>query len=425
MRTVIRSVRNAWLGHLALAAACVWALYVHAVYRVPLGPVTRFLPWLGVAATVLSALVLILGVLPGRPQGPIARGLDRLERRSGWAVIALVVTSLAGSACADGRWLSLTFLGLALSVTAAAIAATIRRLLVDGGRAIVEGLRRLQIAALVVAGLFLLWSLIVFVNGVFDTSVGVEHDSDVLAVASTVIDPGLGELVPHTHADLRSWRVPGRVEPLVLAPGEMRYVWVGQPVRVRVHPGALWIPWISALKLDDVRHARQILAVSPTGFIAMKRLVAALLERRQWDEALAAARQFVAAYPDDVGGIEYVVGLLGVAERYADQIELIGPVVARRPSYGPLCMLGFALDRSGDHHGAIPVLERATRLQPGDFLAWHYLGEANQAIERYEAAIAAYEAELKIRPRSREVRRRVQVFRAYLAAHDTRTAVTR
>ena len=70
----------------------------------------------------------------------------------------------------------------------------------------------------------------------------------------------------------------------------------------------------------------------------------------------------------------------------------------------------------GVHHSAIPVLKQANRLRPDDFLALHYLGEAYQALERYEDAIAAYEAELVVRPNSPEIRRRVRVARQTLAA---------
>jgi tetratricopeptide (TPR) repeat protein len=292
-----------------------------------------------------------------------------------------------------------------------------------GGAALIRALCWAHRIALITGGLFVLWSLVVLFNGALDPSTAVEHDSEVLAVAAMAIDPGLGGLLPHTRADLRSWRSPGRIERLVLAPAERQHTWIGQPVRVRVHAGLFRIAWVSEVKLDEVRHARQVLAISPAAFHAMKRLFIVLLERQEWGEAFAVARRFAATYPHDVSGIQYVAGLLGIAGRYADQIELIEPLVARGRDYRSMCMLGFALDRSGDHHRAIEVLKEATRLEPGDFFGHHYLGEAYQALERYEEAIEAYQVELRIRPRSLEVRRRVQVFQKYLAARDGRVVV--
>ena len=60
----------------------------------------------------------------------------------------------------------------------------------------------------------------------------------------------------------------------------------------------------------------------------------------------------------------------------------------------------------------LEVLTRAVQLRPDGFLALHYLGEAYQALERREEAIAAYEAELRIRPQSLEVQRRVRALRS-------------
>ena len=122
-------------------------------------------------------------------------------------------------------------------------------------------------------------------------------------------------------------------------------------------------------------------------------------------------RRYAAAYPDDVAFVEYVAGYLGVAGRYSDQVELIEGLVARSPDYESLSMLGFALERSEDHQRAIEVLKRAVQLRPDVFLALHYLGEAYQALDRRQEAIAAYEAELRVRPQSLEVQRRVRALR--------------
>jgi tetratricopeptide (TPR) repeat protein len=256
----------------------------------------------------------------------------------------------------------------------------------------------------------------VFFNGALDGSAPVEVDSEVLAIVPSFVGLGLGDLVPHTQVDLRAWSSSNRPERLVLGWSEYRRIWVGEPVRLQLHAGRLGIPWVSAISLDRVRHARQILEVSPRAFHALTFLTGELLVRRQYSEALDAARRYVTLYPGDAKYVYFVVGFLGNNGRYGDAIELLKPVIARRPDYNSLCMLGLALDRSGDHQGAIPVLKQANQLRPDDFQALHYLGEAYQALERYPEAIAAYEAELLVRPNSPEIRRRVRVFREYLAS---------
>src|SRR4029453_11875491 len=201
MRTLIRSAGYAWILHLVLTAACVWALHVHGTYRVLAGPLLKLLPWAGVAVTALSALMLLVSLLPGGG-GLIARTLDRLDRRSMWLAALLLPTCFAASAYATSPLLGYLFLGFGLTTAAASIVAVTRRVVADGGATLAGGL---------------LWSVVVFVNGASDWSVPVEHDSEVVAIVMTVVDTGLGDLVPHAQTELRSWRSPGRLERLVLA----------------------------------------------------------------------------------------------------------------------------------------------------------------------------------------------------------------
>jgi tetratricopeptide (TPR) repeat protein len=186
-----------------------------------------------------------------------------------------------------------------------------------------------------------------------------------------------------------------------------------------VHAGRLGIPWVSSVTLDELRHARQILAASPTALHALKKLTKGLLDRGQLDEALAVTRRYAQLYPDDTGHVHFVAGYFGIAGRYRDQAELMEPAVARRPDYGPLCMLGNALAKGGRPHQAIEVLNRATQIHPGSFLAFHYLGEIYTALGRYQEAIAAYEAELVVRPRSRETQQRIDNIRKAMSARVT------
>jgi Flp pilus assembly protein TadD len=308
------------------------------------------------------------------------------------------------------------FLVLAVVVAAASVAAVTRRFFATGGATLVKMVRGLHYAALSLVGVFLLWTVVVFINAVLDTAPPVEVDSEVLAVVPSFVDLGLGDLIPHTQVDLRAWSSSLRPERLVVSRSEYVRIWVGEPVRVRLHAGYLGIPWVSGIRHDPVRQARKILEVSPAAFHALAQLTRELLTRGQYGEALEVARHYVSIYPGDAQYVQYVVGFLGNNGRYADAIELLTPIIARRPDYNSLCMLGFALDRSGDHHSAIPVLKQANKLRPDDFLALHYLGEAYQALERYEDAIVAYEAELVVRPNSPEIRRRVRVARQTLAS---------
>jgi hypothetical protein len=341
LRASIRFLWSAWGGHAALVTAVLVSLQIHATYRVPGVFFVTLLPWLGVAITITTLLMLVVTLLPKSP----------------------------------------------------------------------DAVRTLYRTALVGVGAFLFWTLIVLVNGALDGSAPVDRQSEVLSVATVSIDPGVRNLIPHAHVDLRSWRTGDGVERLVLSAKERQRTWVGQPVNVTVRSGFLGMTWVADINLDEVRHLRQVLTASPKAFHAMQRLIAIHVERRQWDEAVTLTRRYAALYPDDDGFVEYVAGYLGVVGRYSDQVELMEGLVARRPDYKSLDMLGFALDRSEDHHRAIDVLKKAVDLRPDVFLALHHLGEAYQALGRRDEAIAAYEAELRIRPQSLETRRRIRALR--------------
>lgn len=414
MRRALHSARNIWFGHLALLMACLCALVVHAFYRVPVGRLLLVLPWLGVAAMVMTVLNLFVNLLERPDTSPLGRLLEGIDRRSLWMIIVFTPASFGASIFATNPVLRIVFLVLGVVVAAASVAAVVRGVLVDRNTSLADALRWLHYVALATIGAFFLWTLIVLVNGVMDPSAPVEVDSEVLAVIPSYIDLGLPDVIPHTQIDVRSWRSAG-AERLVVAGPEYLRVWVGEPVRVELRAGFLRIPWVSAVSPDEVRQAKAILEVSPTAFNGLKRLTKALLQRREYAQGLAVARRYEALYPGDAQWAQFVVGILGNSGRYLDAIELLDPIAARRPDYNTLCMLGFNLDRSGNHQRAIQVLKQAHELRPDDFLALHYLGEAYGALERYPEAIAAYEAELVVRPNSPEIRRRARVFREYLA----------
>ena len=416
MRAALHSVRKAWIGHVILIVLCGIALRVHTIYRVPVGRVLLVLPWLGVAATILTVVALLIDLLGRSDSTFVGRVLEGIDSRLLWWFLLCVPASLSCSLYVDQPVARGAFLAMAGAVAAVSVAAVVRRAFSTGSTTLPGAVRWLHGATLSVVSVFLVWTGVVLFNGAKDTSVPVEVDSEVLAVVPSFVDLGLGDLIPHTQVDLRPWSSSTRPERLVVGWAEHQRIWVGEPVRLRMHAGRLGIPWVSAITLDPVRHARQILQVSPAAFQALGQLSNELLARGQYSEALDVARRYTTLYPGDAQYVQYVVGFLANNGRYADSIELLKPIIARRPDYNSLCMLGFALDRSGDHQGAIPVLKQAHQLRPDDFLALHYLGEAYGALGRYREAIEAYEAELVVRPNSPEIKRRVQAFRQKLAS---------
>ena len=326
IRTAMRLVWSAWGGHAALIAGSLLALQIHAAYRVPAAVFVTMLPWLGVVVTVTTILMLTVNLLP-KSRGRRGASVQTYTRRRIAGLVAIVVATAAAAYLAGMHSLAAALLGLALGAAVASVVAITGRLLAEGSVAFaVRWLYRTTLFGLAV---FLAWTAIVLVNGALDRAAETEQASEVLHVVTAPIDPGVGNLIPHAHVDLRSWRPGDGVERLVLSPRERQRTWVGQPVTVTVRPGFLGIPWVASLKLDEARHLRQVLAASPRALHALQRLIVIHLERQQWDEALELTRRYADAYPDDVAVVEQVAGVLGGAGRYREQGELVERLMAR------------------------------------------------------------------------------------------------
>ncbi len=159
------------LAHLATIALCFWSLYVQVAYRLPGRVVFLVLPWVTIAMAILSVVLLIK---------------DLLVRLS-----------------ADDPLSS----GFALAERCA------------GG----------------IVGLFACYSLVLYVNGRFDSFAAVTKSTELVEIsteASTMSEPVL-----LSWAALRSWEHPGRHLHVVLTPKEQRTLWAGEPVLVQVRQG--------------------------------------------------------------------------------------------------------------------------------------------------------------------------------------------
>jgi hypothetical protein len=156
MRSALHSASKVWIGHFLLMSVCGMALGVHAAYRVPVGRVLLLLPWLGVAATILSALTLLIDLLGRSDTSRVTRLLDGIDRRSVWLLLVFLPASLGASVYSSRPLVRSAFVILTVAVAAASVAAVGRRVFATGGTALAEAVRWLHYTALSVAGVFLL-----------------------------------------------------------------------------------------------------------------------------------------------------------------------------------------------------------------------------------------------------------------------------
>ena len=124
-----------------------------------------------------------------------------------------------------------------------------------------------------------------------------------------------------------------------------------------------------------------------------------LLQNRKADEAIARARQELSRYPDDVN----ILGLLGAAlgdqERFREAEEILLRVIDLTPTFAkPYEDLGTLLLQQGLADKAIPLLEKATRLDPKQESSHFQLGKALAQVGRGAEADAAFERSFELSP---------------------------
>ena len=298
VRTAIRSVGHAWLGHLVLTVACLWALAVHTTYRVPAGPLLLVLPWLGVGVTVLSVLMLLASLLPRADTGmlracsmdwtavrspvpssssrPASRrprcrrhpGSPRRASRSAWWW-QRPAWRPSGGGCRRRRQGDRR----GAPLDAAARPRRRRRSILGQSRGVLQRRpRRSPPSAQDLEGR--------------RRRGGTRRHGPRRA------------LVPHSQVELALLNLPGPAPSVSSWPRGRKPGCIGRaPSASTCTPGAWASPGSPHPVGRSLRHARQILEVSPAAYHAPKQLTAALVERRQMDEALAVTRRYLELYP--------------------------------------------------------------------------------------------------------------------------------
>ena len=110
-------------------------------------------------------------------------------------------------------------------------------------------------------------------------------------------------------ADLRSWRTADGTDRIFLSQKERTEHWPGQAIGVGVRAGALRLPWIVSLAVDEEEYNRQILAIAPN---ARAVRIDWYLRHHRWPEATL---DYLDRFPSD------------------DAIRTFEQMLERRPNY--------------------------------------------------------------------------------------------
>jgi tetratricopeptide (TPR) repeat protein len=324
---------SAGLPHLMLVILPLAALSSLMRYRVPQPYLSWVLPGIGVALSALSLLLFFNRLLLHAGAGRLRLTLQRFERWSLSVGLVVLTASVLAPAWLERPWLFPLLLWSGGGLAAAALVVYATRLTATTlSVSLRSSVRWLELSTRLLVVVFVGYGLLVFANGALDFSPPVEQASQVVAVDGADIE--LGRFGSVSWADLRSWRAVG-VERVFLHEQERRRLWPGEAVLVRVHRGALGIPWVSRVSRDDESHYRQVLGVAPTATGPRKRLIAFYLERQRWEDATAVALGYLRLYPDDHEYLSSVAAQLAAARRPKEALALLEPLAARDPDLEP------------------------------------------------------------------------------------------
>jgi hypothetical protein len=305
------------------------ALSIQMRYRIPSLYASWVLPWIGIALSALSLLLLLNRLMAHSAVGSLRTKAERFERWSfGASLISFVLAFLAPGWLGSPGLFSILLWGAVATASAALVVYACRVTATTLSGSLTSSFRWLERATLLLVLAFVGHGAVTLVNGALDFSAPIEAKAQVVAIDGVEVD--LGHSVSVSWVDLRSWRA-GGLERIFLHEPERRRMWPGQAVVVSVHPGALGIPWVSRVTRDDEVYFRQILEVAPTATGPLKHLVTFYLERQRWEDATAVALEYLRRYPDDYGYIGDIASRLAAARRTKESLALLEPFVDRYP----------------------------------------------------------------------------------------------
>lgn len=124
-----------------------------------------------------------------------------------------------------------------------------------------------------------------------------------------------------------------------------------------------------------------------------------LLQTRKTGEAIGRCRQELARYPEDVNILGLLGAALGDSGQFREAEETLLRVIDLTPTFAkPYEDLGTLLLQQGLAERAIPLLEKAIRLDPQQEAAHFHLGKALAQVGRGPEADAAFERSFALSP---------------------------
>jgi tetratricopeptide (TPR) repeat protein len=127
--------------------------------------------------------------------------------------------------------------------------------------------------------------------------------------------------------------------------------------------------------------------------------ILAMLRARQTEQAIASCRELLVRYPDDINVLGLLGAALGDARRYYEAEHTLLKVIDLAPTFAkPYEDLGVLLMQQDKAERALPLLEKAVRLDPALEEAHFQHGKALAQLGRGAEADAAFERAFALSP---------------------------
>lgn len=161
---------------------------------------------------------------------------------------------------------------------------------------------------------------------------------------------------------------------------------------------AFWInrsleQYREALYSQSIESARHALQLDPNSAEAYTNIGAGYGAMQQWDEAIRNEREALRLKP----GMQLAQNNL---DWYLRQNAAArgNPALPANPTANDFINESLRLNRTGDYAASIVAARNALRLDPGSAEAWNNIAAANEALRRWDDAIAAAQKAISLKP---------------------------
>lgn len=276
-------------------------------------------------------------------------------------------------------------------------------------------LARTERAAGMLVRLFVYSSLLLYANGMLDTTPPLYRAAE---IDSEAWNKTVGLPNAYSWVTLRYRDDPDHSMQVLITEREKARLWGAQPVNVKIKRGMFDIPTVTAIEQDWGWYGAEILKRAPTATLVWRAKLEFELTHDRWTEGIESGRKYLQLKPEDWKTAVDMGWLLFQGFRYQDSLLFFQHAVQQHPSYSTMQAYGTALNWAGQSAEAAVVLKKSIPLDPDNWEAYYHLGYVYGDMGQFEEAIGYFEETLKRQPYMLDARAMITKHREDIAQRD-------